>query len=340
VAELSPSTADIVRDAHWLADRYDPEHDAVHFRHITREQHRAATFLTDEYLGKANNSVIIGRLNALTVQPTQAPIHFIFHSAFCCSTLLARALDVPGVSMGLKEPVILNDIVGWRMRGGDSRQVGYGLDSALTLLARPFGSGETVLIKPSNVCNGLAETMMALRPNANALLLYAPLRIFLGSIAKKEMWGRLWVRDLMIKQLKEGFIDLGLHDEDYLGLTDLQAAGIGWLAQHALFRRMINRFGTTRVLILDSESLLATPLQAIRKLSSLFHLKLSDEVIRNIISGPIFTRHSKFNNDFDANTRKSEQRDALAVYGEEIDMVAKWIEVIAINNAIPLNTSP
>ncbi len=330
------SIEDIVRDPLWLADRYDPEHDAVHFRYVNRDQHRAATFLTTEYLGTEPNPVIICRKDALAAAPKQGPIHFIFHSAYCCSTLLARAFDLPGVSMGLKEPVILNDLVGWRHRGGEPRLIGSVLDDALMLLARPFDNGEAVVIKPSNVCNGLAEAMLALRPDARALLLYAPLPIFLMSIAKKGMWGRLWVRDLMVKQLKEGFIDLGLSDEDYLRLTDLQAAAIGWLAQQALFQRMINDFGSARVFAFDSESLLTVPQDVIKKLSILFQIKLSDEAIYDIVSGAAFTRHSKFNDPFDASSRISEQRETAAIYGKEIDMVVHWAEVIAANNDIPM----
>jgi hypothetical protein len=331
------SIADIARNPLWLADRYDPDQDALHFRYVNRDQHRAATFLTDEYLGKSENPVVIRREDALAAQPTSASVHFIFHSAFCCSTLLARALDISGAAMGLKEPVILNDIVGWRQRGGDPRRLGQALDSALTLLARPFGNGETVVIKPSNVCNGLAEAMMALRPDAHALLLYAPLAVFLGSIAKKGMWGRLWVRELMIKQLKDGLIDLGFSDEDYLGLTDLQAAAVGWLAQHALFTRMVTRFGSTRVLMLNSEAMLAAPLNSMKILSDLFRLRLNDETLQNIVSGPAFIHHSKFGNDFSASAREAEQKDVVAIHGEEIDMVVQWAEIIAANNKIPMN---
>ncbi len=176
-------------DPLWLADRYDPEQDAVNFRYVDRDGHRAATFLTDKYLGTSISPVVVKREEALAAQPPQAPIHFIFHSAFCCSTLLARAVDVPGVAMGLIEPVILSDIVGWRQRGGDPRRIRQVLDGALTLLARPFTHGEAVVVKPSNVCNGLAEAMMALRPDSRALLIYAPLPLFLGSVAKKGMWG-------------------------------------------------------------------------------------------------------------------------------------------------------
>ena len=45
-----------------------------------------------------------------TEAPAVPPPQYIFHSAFAASTLLARALDVPGVAMGLKEPAILNEL--------------------------------------------------------------------------------------------------------------------------------------------------------------------------------------------------------------------------------------
>jgi hypothetical protein len=328
---------DVACDPLWLADRYDPDHDAIHFRHVNRDQHRAATFLTAEYLGEEPNPVVIRRQEACAAAAaTQGPVHFIFHSAYCCSTLLARAFDIPGVSMGLKEPTILNDLVGWRHRGAPSSAIAPVLDDSLALLSRRFGAHEAVIVKPSNVCNGLTEAMMALRPNARALLLYAPLKLFLGSVAKKGMWGRLWVRDLMVKQLKEGFIDLGLSDEDYLGLTDLQAAAVGWLAQQALFGRMANHLGNTRILMLDSESVLAAPLKTIKKLSELFQLELSNEALKNITSGSVFSRHSKFDNNFDTGTRKHEQKEAATIHGDEIDMVVQWTEVIATNNDIPL----
>ena len=328
--------ADIVRDPLWLSDRYDPEQDAVHFRYVDRDGHRTATFLTDEYLGSSISPVVVEREKALAAQPPKAPIHFIFHSAFCCSTLLARVLDVPGASMGLKEPVILNDIVGWRQRGGDPRRVGQVLDGALRLLARPFAQGEAVVVKPSNLCNGLAEAMMALRPDARALLLYAPLPLYLGSIAKKGMWGRLWVRELLVKQLKEGFVDLGFSDEDYLGLTDLQAAAVGWLAQQALFMRMTARFAQTRVTTVDSETLLSAPADTIARLSGHFALGLDGDGVAAMIAGRAFTRHSKFDGAFDVQARVDEQQNAAEVHSEEIQKVSAWAAVIAENNAIAM----
>jgi hypothetical protein len=332
--QSSAPAASIAADPLWWPHRYDPEHDAVHLVRMDRGAHRAATFLTDEELPTAAERLVLGRPDLAA--PATAPLHFIFHSAFCCSTLLARAMDLEGVAMGLKEPVILNDLVGWRHRGGPPQRVGVVLDHALQLLARPFGPHERVIIKPSNVVNGLAPAMLAMRPSARALLLYTPLRNYLNSIARKGMWGRLWVRDLLGKQLKEGMVALGFTPEDHFAQTDLQVAAVGWLVQHALFGRMVERFGPERVRTLDSEILLARPGDTMAALSDLFELGLGETAVRELVEGPVFNRHSKGGARFDSEARRAEQRDAAVVHAEEIDKVTTWAEAVATNAGVPI----
>jgi hypothetical protein len=314
----------------WLPHRYDPQHDAIHFRHTPRSAHGSATFLTDEYLGGAKPS-IVARSAARAQAGSPAPLRFIVHSAFCCSTLLARAFDAPGLAMGLKEPVILNDLIGWQLRGGDGGQIASVLDDSLALLARPFAPGEAVVIKPSNLCNAMAPLMLQLRPDARALLLYAPLPVFLGSVARKGMDGRLWVRELLVKQLKQGLLGFGFSGEDYLGQTDLQVAAMGWLAQHALFARMAAQFGD-RVATLDSELLLAQPGPAMTALCRFFGVPLDTQAI---VSGPIFTRHSKFGQAFTSDDRTAE-RSAEALHADEIAKVAIWAEAVANAAGVPM----
>ena len=325
------SLAAIVRDPLWFAHRYDPRHDAFQFRPLTRAQHRDATFLTDEYLGPAAVTAV-RRADILAEAPGTAPLHFIFHSAFCCSTVFARALDIPGVSMGLKEPVLLNDLTGWQHRGGTAAQIAPVLDAGLTLLSRPFGADEAVVIKPSNVTNGLAPGMLEMRPEARALLLHAPLRVYLASIARKGMTGRLWVRDLLLKQLREGLHPFGYSGEDYLGQTDLQVAAIGWLAQHALFARMAVQFGD-RVRTADSEKLMADPAAAMSRLAVLFGLDLDAEAVT---IGPAFTRHSKFGGSFGQGQRIDEQTEGLSGHADEIEKVAMWADAVAASVGVPM----
>ncbi len=319
----------IARDGMWFAHRYDPEHDAVHFVRMAREVHREATFVTDDYLPAGLEKLVLPRAAMVEATPTTTPVHFIFHSAFCCSTVLARAFDIPGVSMGLKEPPIYNDIVGWRHRGGGPpARVAQVLDEATTLLARPLGDGETVIIKPSNLANGLARGLLAMRKETTALLLYAPLETYLKSIAKKAMDGRLWVRDLLVKLLKEGLVDLGFTTENYLGHTDLQVAAVGWLAQQALFARLAGEF-PDRVRTLDSETLLARPADVMRILARHYELPLEEAQIDVIVAGPAFTTHSKSNAAFGSTARAAEYDVAATQHGDEIAKVTVWAEAVA-----------
>jgi hypothetical protein len=325
---VPPDRTAIVRDPEWLPHRYDPVGDKVHFVRVTREAHRAATFLTDVNLPSPDKPVVIDRRFAVEHAGASAPVHFIFHSAFCGSTLLARAFDLPGVAMGLKEPVILNDLVGWRLRGAQGRDVAERMDHALRLLGRPFVFGESVIIKPSNLVNGLAEAMMKLRPDSKTLLLHAPLDVYLGSVARKELEGRLWVRDLMVKLLKEGLINLGLDQEDYLRLTDLQSAAVGWLAQHALFHRLVEAF-PDRIVTLDSETLVSQAGPVLNALTRHFGLSLDHAGVAAVVNGPVFAKDSKRGGSFSAEERQRVHADGAERHADEIGKVLHWATLLA-----------
>lgn len=319
--------SDTVRDPAWLAHRYDADHDAFQFVPASRSLRQSAPFLTDEYLKPDQTMRPIARSDALAIGANRNPVHFIYHSAYCCSTLLARAFDLPGIASSLKEPQILNDMVGWRHRGGDPKIIGPVLDSSLQMLARPFEPGEATIIKPSNILNGLAEAMLTMRPEAGCVILYAPLRAFLASIARKGMFGRLWVRELLSSQLVDGLVNLGFEPRDYLLHTDLQAGAVGWLAQHQLFAHLARRW-PDRVRTLDSEVLVARPAEAMAASASLFGLTLGDEAITSIVDD-VFARDAKTDIVFTQGQREADRRAGEALHADEINKVAIWAEAVA-----------
>jgi len=329
LCELTSSFPTSLADAGWLAHRYDPGHDAVHFVPVSRAAHRAAPFLTDEFLPRGLEPLVVRRRDAMALVPPPGPLHFVFHSAYCCSTLIARAFDRPGWATGLKEPVIFNDIVGWRRRGGQGPDMASVLDDVLTLLARPFTPGEAVVVKPSNIANGMASAMLTLRPHAHALLLYAPLRTYLASIAKKGLDGRLWVRTLLLGQLDDKMIDLGFTPRDHLGHSDLQVAAVGWLVQQALFANLVTQFGPARNATLSSAALMQDPASAMAGLARHFGMPLDAAALAQIVDGPAFTRHSKFDDAFTATERAAEHQAAEQIHADEIDKVVHWAEAVA-----------
>ncbi len=324
---IAPIVAETVRDPEWLPHRYDPQQDAIHFVHAPRSTRNSIAFLTDEYLKPGHAPRILSRRDALECAPPVAPVHFILHSAFCCSTLLARAFDMPGTAFSVREPQILNDLVGWRHRGGRPESIGEVVDASLKLLARPFEYGETCVIKPSNVLGGLSEATLAIRPQARCILLYAPIRVFLASIARKGMDGRLWVRELLSKQLIEGLVNLGFEPRDYLRHTDLQAAAVGWLAQHQLFAHLARRW-PDRMRTLNSEVLVARPVESLQASAALFGLSLDRDRIVGIVDN-VFSRDAKTESLFAPGQREAERLAGEALHADEINKVAIWAEAVA-----------
>ncbi|MEZ5710058.1 MAG: hypothetical protein R3E02_11795 [Blastomonas sp.] len=331
------NTVDIVSDAELLLHRYDETNDNYQFVQVSRDVHRASTFLTDQHLPKDLASVVLRRIDTIRDIPTGAPVHFIFHSAYCCSTMLARAFDIEGISMGLKEPVVLNDMVGWKRRGSDPKKLAEVLDQSMRWLSKPFTRGESIIIKPSNIVNILAMGILALRPNAKAVLLHAPLRTYLQSIAKKNLWGRLWVRTLLIGQIKDRMIEpFGMTNDDLLALSDLQVAAIGWLAQHSLFNMTIARMGGDRVKSLNSENFLANKRETMTRLRELYELDIPDHRLDEVLGGPAFVTHSKTGADFGSQEREREHIDAAKLHIDEIEKVEAWALSTAERMRIPI----
>ncbi|WP_332817100.1 hypothetical protein [Sphingopyxis sp.] len=329
----APPVTAIIDDAEWLAHRYDPGHDAFHFRRVPRAVRGGVPFLTDLHLGEEVAPVVLRRTDCREAPgEARAPVHFLFHSAYCASTMLAQALDQPGVATSLSEPVLLNDMVGWRRRGAESRAHGRVMDDALAMLERGFAAGEAVVIKPSNIFNPLARGALMLRPEARAILLHAPLRAFLLSVARKGMWCRLWCRELLEGYLADGYVQLGFEARDYFRQSDLQVAAVGWLAQQQAFAALLG-WAPDRIASLDSEALTADPVAAVS--AAMDHLGLASDRAA-IAEHPALGRNSKSGAPFAAGERQRDLGVAETAYGEEIDQVVGWAEVVADRAGIPL----
>ncbi len=323
-------------DAQWLAHRHVEGQDRIRFLHVPRANHRAMPFLTDEYLGTGRAVQDLGVADCLQGVAARR-MGFLFHSAFCGSTMLLSALDRPGVAMGLSEPVLLNDVVGFRRRGAPPAAVARLADAATRLLARPFAPGELVVVKPSNVLNPLAELLLALRADSNAVLLYAPLEMFLISVVRKGLWCRLWVRELLEGLLTDQAVDLGFTLQDHFRQSDLQVAAVGWLAQHALFHKLAAKLGPVRVRTLDSETLTARPAEVLAAASQFYGLPASAADLAGMAASGAFARHSKSGAAFDAARRQAEYAEARAAHGDEIGKVLAWAGEVARNAGLPLD---
>lgn len=323
-------------DARTFAHRYVEGDDAFRFVRLERGELDGMPFLTDAYLGDRAALVDVPTARCLAETGT-GNLRLLFHSAFCGSTLLTRAFDRPGLAAGLSEPVVLNDLVGFRRRGAKPAAVARTADAALRLLARPFAPNEAVIVKPSNVVNPLAELLMAVQPEAPALFLYAPLETFLISVARKGLECRLWVRELIDGYLQEGFVGLGLSPQDLFRQTDLQIAAVGWLAQHAHFARLAAKLGPQRLRTLDADRMTADPATALAAAAKHYRLDIGAAELAAIVEGPAFTRHSKSGATYSPEARAADYRQARDAYGEEIGKVFAWAQRVADGAGVALD---
>ncbi len=329
------SPRDLASDPEWLPHTFGPDGSELTFVRVPRADRDRLMFLSEEhYAGKfAKRTEPVANLDAEAVPG--APLHFIFHTAFCASTLMARALDIPGRATALKEPDVLINLAN-RLTRSDDLANRRRLRLVLRLLARPFGPGESVIVKPTNFANRLLLPVMEEMPEARAVLLFSDLPTLLRSLVKRGMWGRIWARRLYRSASAWTTLDPGYDAGELFELTDLQVAGLAWLMQIRHFDQAARRL-PDRTMVIDSADFLAGPPATLQRLGGFLGVPIDAAEAGAVAGGPVFSRHSKFaQRDYSVEAREAEHDAAVAAHGEEIDMVIKWVESVAAHCRTPL----
>ena len=186
---------------------------------------------------------------ALEARWTEPPgsDRFIFHVAFCGSTFLATALDVPGRSFGQREPKVLNDVAdACGSRSNASVVSALGLTRAL--LRRRWRPGEQNFCKPSNWANNLIPIMTRHSHRIRPLFVGIDGRDYLIAmfrggreraeyvhLATRHLLGRRLSGDALWNEAKRG---VGLEVVARIGLVSLHR-------QLGLFKDAMGRGGWT-----------------------------------------------------------------------------------------------
>jgi hypothetical protein len=333
---MQPSPTDLVHDAAWLPHYYDSARALLVFVHLPREKRERTVFLDPRFLRDAVLSPPTPLASLPLVKPEPAPAHFVFHTAFCCSTLLVRALARPGVSASLREPLILGsfgEIWAHASSIGAHRE---SLRLVLDLLARPLAPGERQIIKPSNAANLIAPDVLNLKPGAKSVLLYSDIDDYLVSTAGKGTTGRSFGRSMF--RLFHGKLPLADTQGQALDAQpDLHVAAQAWLKQIVLFRDLMRRFGRGRVRTLSTATFLARPAETLARAGAFFDVGGSPEEWARVASGPDFAQHAKSPGRPYTPADRSRRHDEIhAAHGDEIDAALDWIGAFAAEHGLPL----
>ena len=318
-----PDTNDIINDPEWLPHDYDPASDRILFIRLSQQARQSLTFLAEAPVGDASNAQWIAGDQLRSARFDSVPVHFIFHSAFCRSTLLVRAFGTLNGISGQSEPKILHALAGTPM----DERVKSLLPIIVRLLGRPWDAESSVVIKPSNVANSLIPALMGCDTRSKSIILYSNLRGFLHSVAKKGLPGRIWGRRLMAHNGKHIPLNLGMDGAAQFELSDMQAASVAWLLHQWQFSHVISQF-PNRLRSIESDQFNSQKLETLEAGTQLFDATIEQMELKAVAEGDLFSTHAKLGGDFDATIADQERKATSEILDEEIEQVAHWIEVI------------
>jgi hypothetical protein len=314
--------ADIASDPAWLPHLIDVARRQVEFIRVPRATLADTGFLADRNPPPGERA-LVGWDEVQAMQVPAGELHFIFHTAFCRSTLLVRALDAPGFAAGLNEPAIIASMV----NAGDAAEPL--IAPLLALLARPHAPGEAVVVKPTNHANRLMPALMRAAPGARAVLMSNDLPVFLRSVARKGLMGRNWGRKLFLELQGYAGLDFGMEPRETFAMTDMQAAGLAWLLNQRFFALHLGGHmqgvSPERLRLLDGDRFDAARERTLAAVCAHFGVRVPDGLPVQLAQGPVFGQHAKLGGDFAGD----EAAGSDPKLEEEVAQVGQWIGLIA-----------
>lgn len=309
----------------WLLAGFDPAHDVYQFARVSRATYRDSAFLDHRIQPRpdAVRSAGGAEIDRMLAAVAPSPAAWIFHTAFCGSTLLASCLDHEGRTLVLREPGVLSRLAAHTRAPADTvpparkRRV-------LALVERRY-EDEAVVIKPSNYANALLADVLA-RNDAprRCLLLGSGLKGLLLSVLKKRTEA---------EQLLGGFTEALLGDSDYrrrvrlppLGkLSLLQQGVVFWHCQRHHFARIRAGTGGGSTMGMTLERFLAEPAATLTQISAFFGLGLDEEAILATVDTGAFRRHAKTGSRYGPEQRRREADALAARHRDELDAARAW----------------
>jgi hypothetical protein len=255
----------------------------------------------------------------------QPRLFFIFHIAHCGSTLLARAVDVPGRTLVIREPFALRQLAVDAVSASGISDPGARercLHLVTALLGRRYAEDQPVIVKANVPVNFILEPLMALHAESRGILLYADLDDYLLSVLKTPIHRR-WVLNVS-RQLSDALrATPGLEDTDLNTLDAPRTAACLWMAQLSRFHRAMA--ACHRLSSLNCQDLFGRPGETLREAMSLAGAPITPSEAQAIAKGDLFRRHAKDpRRKFDRSARARQMARLAREMAPELEAAKSW----------------
>lgn len=304
----------------------------AYFVTMTRDLYYKSIFCDGRIYPRTNEVItmpLVQLLDKFEASEFPAPkLNYLFHMAHGGSTLLSRALDVPGSNIVYREPSALRQlgVAAAEEQFGDTPPAIWQRVCTLStvLLAKSYRPAERVIIKANVPVNFIIPQLLDMNAHTRGIILFATLEDYLLSILKSR-GHRDWLRNVVAEVGNGIDAELGLAAEERSGLSDAEAAAALWMVQIRLFARALQNY--THLKSLDGELFYSKPRLALGKANEFLRLRLKDAQLDRIVASELFTRYSK--DPARPFTNEMRLRDKDRLRGEIADELARardWVQ--------------
>lgn len=321
---------------HFFPVQIDPEAGTVLMAELSRDEMKAMPF-HNRRLATRNRKFWRVKLDTLLNwlppdRPLSAPAHYIFHNAYCGSTLLARCLDIPGNTLAYREPSTLATLGDrWHQNAADPVRWQQ-LTAALLRLLQRRSQAEQTVIKLNDRSNNMIVTLLELHPENRGIILHSGLRAFLVAVLGKPV-RREWLRERCALGCAE------LPDTTTLPSLpvsrDGEAAARYWLAQMLFFSAALERY-PGRMLPLRSDVFLRDPQSGAKQAADFLGLAIPDEMLVANIATERLT-HAKMGRPYQPHEAALTKALLEKNFGAEIDQARQWLLALVEQNKLRLS---
>jgi len=338
--QKSINTNAVLSDADFFLQGVDIDSGQLTFIQSSREVLSQASFLDGRtalaVAGPAFFMPVERALDWFKSQPKNlASGRLIAHTAFCGSTLLARALDFENHVFVYKEPQALIDLATIKQRGtmagGYHTQWPDLVRLCLMQFQKSWSLDEVSIVKPSNWVNTLLPDLLRYSDDVSLVMLSGSLREFLLASIRggRDRFAYLlnFLNRIQLEFPRYAAIIAGVEGGGSSLLAPLKYCAIAYHLQQQVFDSLEANMpgaGSNRPLRLSMAELLAYPEESVRAVTEHMGITYGSEPRGEILS-KVFSKHSKNPQQaFGVDRAAGLDREVEALYSLELAQTIDW----------------
>ncbi|RDH81014.1 MAG: hypothetical protein DIZ80_12890 [endosymbiont of Galathealinum brachiosum] len=329
------SNDDILKPENYF-HKFDLRNNQVSFLKMDRDSFKKSPFLDHRIQCASITSTSIDLTDSCIESLFSTNHHytcnFIFHTAYCCSTLLSRAVDISNKTMVYREPVTLHQLAVMQRRKEEFPEQHINswdkyFHFTLKMLSKTWSKNEISIIKPTDSCNNIIPQIMTVSENSKAILLYSKLKDFIASNLKSE-GRRKFLKNFVMRSTRDAKKYSIFNSINPETLDDAKSATFVWMVSIMLYLDAIDKSAHCKTL--DAEKLLDDPFNKLKLVSKHLRINLTDNEIEDILSSPSWNKHAKNTNDvtYSNADRQKEKINVLKQNANQVEEAIKWSQSI------------